>query len=56
MNFINSKFSIVRNQWTWGFSVGAESWNGRLAMLSFIMIFFFEFVFSVSILRVLGLM
>lgn len=56
MNFIDSKFSIIRNQWIWGFSVGAESWNGRLAMLSFTIIFLCELIFSVSTLKILGLM
>nr|YP_008144781.1 Ycf17 [Grateloupia taiwanensis]AGO19935.1 Ycf17 [Grateloupia taiwanensis] len=34
-----------RNRWNWGFSKGAESWNGRLAMLAFILIFLLEFFF-----------
>lgn len=25
-----------RNQWNWGFTPSAESWNGRLAMIGFI--------------------
>ncbi|MBE9161839.1 MULTISPECIES: chlorophyll A-B binding protein [Microcoleaceae] len=24
-----------RNAWNWGFSEGAENWNGRLAMIGF---------------------
>lgn len=36
----------LRNQWIWGFTSGAENWNGRLAMLSFLFIFLFELVTS----------
>nr|YP_009295579.1 conserved hypothetical plastid protein [Mastocarpus papillatus]AOL58063.1 conserved hypothetical plastid protein [Mastocarpus papillatus] len=46
---------MVRNKWILGFSLGAESWNGRLAMVSFIIIFLIEFTFSVSILQILDL-
>lgn len=38
--------SDLRNQWIWGFTYGAENWNGRLAMLSFISIFLFELLTS----------
>ncbi len=24
-----------RNAWNWGFTAGAENWNGRLAMIGF---------------------
>nr|YP_010728886.1 CAB/ELIP/HLIP superfamily protein [Lithothamnion corallioides]WEA77112.1 CAB/ELIP/HLIP superfamily protein [Lithothamnion corallioides] len=37
---------ILRNQWIWGFTYGAENWNGRLAMLSFVSIFLFELLTS----------
>ncbi len=36
----------LRNQWIWGFTYGAENWNGRLAMLSFVSIFLFELLTS----------
>lgn len=45
----------IRNQWIWGFSEGAENWNGRLAMISFIFIFVVEMFFSISIIYILGL-
>ena len=25
-----------RNEWNWGFTSGAENWNGRLAMIGFV--------------------
>nr|YP_009511771.1 hypothetical protein [Melanthalia intermedia]AXI97648.1 hypothetical protein [Melanthalia intermedia] len=43
-----------RNRWIWGFSKGAESWNGRLAMLAFIIIFCAE-LFSISVIELLGI-
>ena len=43
-----------RNQWIWGFTYGAENWNGRLAMLAFIFIFIFELFNSASILSFMG--
>nr|WCH56223.1 hypothetical protein [Calliblepharis sp.] len=42
------------NKWTWGFSEGAESWNGRLAMVAFFIIFYMEFKYSFCILKFLG--
>lgn len=30
------------NQWIWGFTHSAENWNGRLAMIAFILIFLYE--------------
>jgi len=49
------KSNISRNRWSWGFSEGAESWNGRLAMIAFFIIFLFELIFSFSILSLLGI-
>nr|YP_010196464.1 hypothetical protein LKZ37_pgp004 [Gracilaria cearensis]YP_010197689.1 hypothetical protein LK244_pgp004 [Gracilaria flabelliformis subsp. simplex]UAD83861.1 hypothetical protein [Gracilaria cearensis]UAD86105.1 hypothetical protein [Gracilaria flabelliformis subsp. simplex] len=34
-----------RNRWIWGFSIGSETWNGRLAMIAFVMVFCIEFFF-----------
>nr|YP_010471021.1 CAB/ELIP/HLIP superfamily protein [Synarthrophyton patena]UVF62850.1 CAB/ELIP/HLIP superfamily protein [Synarthrophyton patena] len=42
-----------RNQWIYGFTYGAENWNGRLAMLSFVFIFIFEFLTSQPIVLVM---
>nr|YP_010198098.1 hypothetical protein LK227_pgp004 [Gracilaria multipartita]UAD86514.1 hypothetical protein [Gracilaria multipartita] len=39
------KMYYQRNRWIWGFSIGSETWNGRLAMIAFVMIFFIEFFF-----------
>ena len=36
------KRKISKNQWVWGFSRAAEKWNGRLAMLAFIIVIFFR--------------
>ena len=46
--------NLLRNQWIWGFTYGAENWNGRLAMLSFIVIFAFELLTSNSIMYLMG--
>lgn len=46
---------ILSNKWVWGFSIEAELWNGRLAMLAFILIVLIEFVYSCSILDLLGI-
>ena len=48
-------FNKLRNQWIWGFTCGAENWNGRLAMLAFIFIFFFEFFTAEPVIIFLGL-
>lgn len=44
----------LRNQWIWGFTYGAETWNGRLAMLAFVVIFLFELLASTSIIFFMG--
>nr|YP_009346757.1 hypothetical protein [Gracilaria firma]APR74292.1 hypothetical protein [Gracilaria firma] len=44
-----------RNRWIWGFSIGSESWNGRLAMLAFVIVFSIECFFSLPIIEMLGL-
>lgn len=45
----------LRNQWIWGFTYGAENWNGRLAMLSFVVILFVELFTDIPVLLFLGL-
>jgi Chlorophyll A-B binding protein len=35
-----------RNAWIWGFTPQAEIWNGRAAMLGFLVAFIIELVFS----------
>nr|YP_010484943.1 CAB/ELIP/HLIP superfamily protein [Hypnea cervicornis]UVW80637.1 CAB/ELIP/HLIP superfamily protein [Hypnea cervicornis] len=54
-SFINFRSSNNFNKWTWGFSQGAESWNGRLAMIAFCIIFYMESKYSFAILYFLGL-
>nr|YP_009244161.1 CAB/ELIP/HLIP superfamily protein [Gelidium elegans]AMK96403.1 CAB/ELIP/HLIP superfamily protein [Gelidium elegans] len=46
---------MYRNQWIWGFSIGAENWNGRLAMIAFIIVLTIELFFSVSVLSLIGI-
>ena len=45
----------LRNRWIWGFTYGAENWNGRLAMLAFISIFIYETLTSKSVVFLMGL-
>nr|YP_009243961.1 CAB/ELIP/HLIP superfamily protein [Sporolithon durum]AMK96203.1 CAB/ELIP/HLIP superfamily protein [Sporolithon durum] len=40
----------LRNRWIWGFTQGAENWNGRLAMLAFLFIVLFELFSSTPVL------
>nr|WDB00548.1 hypothetical protein CVCH_034 [Cavernulicola chilensis] len=43
-----------RNMWTWGFTAGAENWNGRLAMLGFIAALVTELSTGKGVLHFLG--
>jgi len=45
-----------RNIWTWGFTSGAENWNGRLAMLGFLFLLIIELVTKKNILFFLGVL
>lgn len=47
-------YDNLRNQWIWGFTCGAENWNGRLAMIAFAIIFVFELFTSRAILSLLS--
>ena len=47
-------YKSLRNKWIWGFTIGAENWNGRLAMLAFSIIFLFELFTSKSIIFLMG--
>ena len=47
-------YKNLRNKWIWGFTSGAENWNGRLAMLAFILIFLFELFTNKSIILLMG--
>nr|YP_009296825.1 CAB/ELIP/HLIP superfamily protein [Bangiopsis subsimplex]AOM66168.1 CAB/ELIP/HLIP superfamily protein [Bangiopsis subsimplex]ARO90472.1 conserved hypothetical plastid protein [Bangiopsis subsimplex] len=42
------------NLWSWGFTKGAENWNGRLAMLGFISMIMTELMTQNNILKFLG--
>nr|YP_010338042.1 CAB/ELIP/HLIP superfamily protein [Erythrolobus coxiae]UNJ17627.1 CAB/ELIP/HLIP superfamily protein [Erythrolobus coxiae] len=43
------------NIWSWGFTKGAENWNGRLAMLGFIAVLITESLTHKSLLKFLAL-
>jgi hypothetical protein len=45
-----------RNAWNWGFSEGAENWNGRLAMIGFSVAVIIELVSGQGVLHFWGLM
>ncbi|MGC9527348.1 MAG: chlorophyll A-B binding protein [Limnospira sp.] len=45
-----------RNAWNWGFTAGAENWNGRLAMVGFISAVLIELISGQGILHFWGLM
>ncbi|MEQ9671224.1 chlorophyll a/b-binding protein [Coleofasciculus sp. G2-EDA-02] len=45
-----------RNAWKFGFSPQAEIWNGRLAMLGFIIAVFVEYFSGQGVLHALGIM
>jgi len=45
-----------RNAWNWGFSEGAENWNGRLAMIGFSAAVIIELVSGQGVLHFWGLM
>lgn len=47
-------YKNLRNKWIWGFTAGAENWNGRLAMIAFSLIFLFELFTSKSIIVLMG--
>lgn len=41
--------------WIWGFNVYAENWNGRLAMISFLLIICVEFITNKNVLDLVKL-
>ena len=45
-----------RNQWKWGFTLGAENWNGRLAMIGIGAAFLTELASGKGLLHFWGLM
>ncbi len=45
-----------RNNWNWGFTAGAENWNGRLAMIGFISAVVIELASGQGLLHFWGLM
>lgn len=45
-----------RNAWNWGFTAGAETWNGRLAMVGFASALILELVSGQGVLHFWGLL
>lgn len=45
-----------RNTWSWGFTPGAENWNGRLAMIGFVAALIIDLVTGKGVLHFLGLL
>lgn len=45
-----------RNAWNWGFTPGAETWNGRLAMIGFVVAVAIELTSGHGLLRFWGLL
>jgi hypothetical protein len=45
-----------RNAWNWGFTAGAETWNGRLAMIGFAAALIIELVSGQGVLHFWGLL
>lgn len=41
--------------WSWGFTISAENWNGRLAMLGFTFLLLIELITGEGILHFLGI-
>ncbi len=44
-----------RNSWSWGFTNGAENWNGRLAMIGFVAAIAVELVSGQGVLHFWGI-
>ncbi|AFY68328.1 high light inducible protein [Thalassoporum mexicanum PCC 7367] len=45
-----------RNTWSWGFSTGAENWNGRLAMIGFVAALATELIAGQGVLHFWGIL
>nr|YP_009420231.1 high light inducible protein [Cryptomonas curvata]ASO75719.1 high light inducible protein [Cryptomonas curvata] len=41
--------------WVWGFTTSAENWNGRLAMLGFLITILIELVTGKGVIHFIGL-
>lgn len=48
--------SKSRNDWVWGFTSQAEIWNGRLAMLGFVVALLIELLSAQGVLHFLNIM
>nr|YP_009369825.1 conserved hypothetical plastid protein [Boldia erythrosiphon]ARO90513.1 conserved hypothetical plastid protein [Boldia erythrosiphon] len=46
-------FKKDQNRWKWGFNQSAENWNGRIAMIAFIIILVIELITRQNILVML---
>ncbi len=45
-----------RNVWNWGFTSGAENWNGRLAMIGFVAALAIELTSGQGVLHFWGIL
>ena len=45
-----------RNVWNWGFTSGAENWNGRLAMIGFVSALAIELISGQGVLHFWGVL
>ncbi len=45
-----------RNTWNWGFTAGAENWNGRLAMIGFVAAIILELTTGQGVLHFFGVL
>lgn len=45
-----------RNVWNWGFTSGAENWNGRLAMIGFVSALAIELISGQGVLHFWGIL
>ncbi len=52
---INIMENENRNTWTWGFTAGAENWNGRLAMIGFVSAIVIELLSGQGVLHFWGI-
>jgi len=48
--------AAVRNDWAWGFTSGAENWNGRLAMIGFVAVLLIEVFSNQGVLHFWGIL
>ena len=53
---MNKEKNKVPTPWIWGFTTSAENWNGRFAMIGFVITLILEFVTGKGIVHFLGVL